>query len=162
MFRFLAAVAAVIAYASPLLAQAPPARFTAGTLVIETPWMRETPDGARVAGGFMRITNTGKEPDRLLTGSAPFSKRVEVHEMRMDGGVMKMRELDKGLEIKPGETVELKPGGLHVMFMDLAEQPKAGERRKSTFVFEKAGTVEVDVSVVPRGQNAPAGKAHHH
>jgi periplasmic copper chaperone A len=128
--------------------------------------MREPPDGARVAGGFLRITNTGTQPDRLVSGAVPFAKRLEVHEMSMDAGVMKMRELAQGLEIKPGQTVELKPGGLHVMFMDITERPKAGERRKTTLVFEKAGSVEVDIAVVARGQTMPdakpAAKAHQH
>ena len=74
----------------------------------------------------MKITNNGKEPDRLIGGTVPFAGRFEVHEMAIEGGVMKMREV-KGLEIKPGETVELKPGGYHVMFMDLKSGLKEGQ-----------------------------------
>ncbi len=104
--------------------------FKAGALTIEAPWARATPGGAQVAGGFMKITNTGSEPDRLVGGTVPFAGRFEVHEMTMDGGVMKMRELSKGLEIKPGETVELKPGGYHVMFMDLKSRPQGRPDRE--------------------------------
>jgi periplasmic copper chaperone A len=143
---------------------APPATkpIKAGDLLIETTWLREPPDGARVAGGFMRITNQGQSPDRLIGGSTAFAKRLEVHEMAVVDGVMRMRELTAGIEIKPGQTVELKPGGLHVMFMELVERPKAGESRKTTLVFEKAGKVEIDMTVTPLGNRAPAkGHGHH-
>jgi copper(I)-binding protein len=79
--------------------------FTVGALKIEHPWARATPKGAQVAGGYLKITNTGKEPDRLVGGSVAFAGRFEIHEMAMDGGVMKMRALPKGIEIKPGETI---------------------------------------------------------
>ena len=132
--------------------------FKAGSLTIEAPWARATPGGAQVAGGFMKITNSGSEADRLVGGSVPFAGRFEVHEMAMDGGVMKMRET-KGLEIKPGQTVELKPGGYHVMFMDLKSGLKEGQTVKGTLVFEKAGKIEVEFKVGPIGGGAPAGGA---
>ncbi len=139
--------------------------FKAGSLTIEAPWARATPGGAKVAGGFMKITNNGTEPDRLVGGTVPFAGRFEVHEMAMDGGVMKMRELSKGLEIKPGQSVELKPGGYHVMFMDLKSGLKEGEQIKGTLVFEKAGKVDVEFRVGPIGGGAPAagsgGHSHH-
>lgn len=138
---------------------APPIKH--GDLVIDAAWLRQPPDGARVAGGFMRITNTGTVADRLISGSAPFAKRFEMHEMAVVDGVMRMRELSKGVEIKPGQTVELKPGGLHVMYMDLAERPAAGEKRKTTLVFERAGTIEIDVTVVPLGKAPAKGQSHH-
>lgn len=123
----------------------------AGSLLIEAPWTRATPDGARVAGGYMRITNTGTAPDRLIGGSLPAAGRFEVHEMAVNGGVMTMRQLGQGLEIAPGATVELKPGGYHVMFLDLKEQLKQGAPIKGTLKFEKAGTVEVEYHVAPIG-----------
>jgi copper(I)-binding protein len=129
--------------------------YKAGALTIEAPWARATPGGAKVAGGFMRVTNSGKEPDRLVGGTVPFAGRFEIHEMAMEGGIMKMRHLAKGLEIKPGETVELKPGGLHVMFMDLKHGLKDGQTVKGTLVFEKAGKVDVEYKVGPIGGGAP-------
>jgi periplasmic copper chaperone A len=145
---------------SPALPATKPIKV--GDLLIETTWLREPPDGARVAGGFMRITNSGKVADRLMGGSTTFAKRFEVHEMAVVDGVMRMRELTAGIEIKPGQTVELKPGGLHVMFMDLIERPKAGESRKTTLVFEKAGKVEIDMTVTPLGNRPPVkGHGHH-
>ena len=104
--------------------------FKVGTLVIEAPWARATPGGAQVGGGYMKITNTGKDADRLIGGSLPIAGEVEVHEMAMTGNVMKMRRLADGLEIKPGESVELKPGGNHLMFMGLRErlESRAGDQ----------------------------------
>jgi hypothetical protein len=142
------------------LAQNQPAAATTyrlGALVVEAPWTRATPGGAKVAGGFLRITNSGSAPDRLVGGAFAASARVEVHEMAIADGVMKMRELKLGLEIKPGETVELKPGGYHVMFMDLARQLKEGETVAGTLVFEKAGRIDVMFRVAPIGARRPDG-----
>lgn len=136
--------------------------YKAGSLTIEAPWARATPGGAKVAGGFMKITNTGKEPDRLIGGTVPFAGRFEVHEMAVEGGIMRMRELAKGLEIKPGQTVELKPGGYHVMFMDLKSGLKEGEIVKGTLVFEKAGAVDVEYKVGPIGGGGPMGGSGGH
>jgi len=130
-----------------------------GSIKVETAWSRETPNGARVAGGFMKITNTGTEADRLVGGSFVNAKRVEIHEMAMEGGNMKMRELPDGLEIKPGQTVELKPGSYHVMFMELEKHAKNGDSVKGTLVFAKAGTIEVTYKIAPLGAMAPGGKA---
>lgn len=125
--------------------------YTAGTLKIDHPWTRVTPPGAKVAGGFLKITNTGTEADRLLGGSFALSDRVEVHEMKVEDGVMRMKEVSGGLEIPPGGTVELKPGSYHVMFMGLKSSPKEGERVEGTLTFEKAGAVEVAYAVEPLG-----------
>ena len=123
----------------------------AGALTIEAPWTRATPAGAKVGGGYMKITNTGTEPDRLVGGSLPQAGRFEVHEMAVANGVMQMRVLSNGLEIKPGQSVELKPGGFHLMFMDLKEPLRQGAPLKGTLVFEKAGTVVVEFHVAPIG-----------
>lgn len=134
------------------------ATYKVGPIVIEAPWARATPGGAKVGGAYLKITNTGTEPDRLTGGTVPFAKSVEVHEMAMTGDVMKMRRLENGLEIKPGETVEFKPGGHHLMFMGLTEGLKDGQQVKGTLTFEKAGTVEVTYSVAPLGAAQPKGK----
>jgi copper(I)-binding protein len=136
-------------------AQTPPTTpapsVKAGSLVIEAPWLRATPAGAKVAAGYLKITNTGQEPDRLTGGSLPMAKTVEVHETAMAGETMKMRKLAQGLEIKPSQTVELKPGSYHLMFLGLQEAVKPGQPVKGTLTFEKAGTVDVDFSVRPIG-----------
>jgi len=121
--------------------------YKAGSLQIEHPWARATPKGAAVAGGYMKITNTGTAPDRLIGGTNANAEKFEIHEMSMDGGVMKMRPLPNGLEIKPGQTVELKPGSYHLMFVGLKAPFEQGKRVKGTLQFEKAGTIEVEYAV---------------
>jgi len=136
------------------LAAGPPAHAAdtaVGTLTIKEPWTRVTPPGAAVAAGFVTITNTGSAPDRLIGGSTAISKRVEVHEMSMHDGMMRMKELEGGLEIKPGETVELKPGSYHMMFMELTGAPAVGTPVKGKLTFEKAGSVDVEYTVAPLG-----------
>lgn len=130
--------------------------YKAGSLEIGQPWTRVTPKNAPVAGGYLKITNTGTTPDRLLGGSVEVAKRFEIHEMKMDGGVMKMRELKDGLEIPPGATVELKPGSYHIMMMNLSRPLAKGDRIKGTLTFEKAGKVDVEFAVEGIG-GSPAG-----
>ena len=135
---------------------------TASGLVIEDAWARATPGGAKVAGGYVRVRNTGAEPDRLVGTAIPISGRGEVHEMSMDGGVMRMRPLENGLAIPPGAVVELKPGGLHLMFMDLSGGLKEGQSVKGSLTFERAGTVPVEFRVGGIGAQGPAGGGHQH
>jgi copper(I)-binding protein len=151
--KALVLAAALMLIAAPAIAQT----YKAGAIQIEQPWARATPKGATIGAGYMKITNTGTEPDRLVGGSVPFAQRVEVHSMTMEQGVMKMRELKDGLELKPGETVELKPGGYHVMFVDLKEPLTQGEDVTVTLKFAKAGTVEVKYPVEAVGAGGPAG-----
>ncbi|WP_230534378.1 DUF1775 domain-containing protein [Microvirga roseola] len=141
-------------------AHASPASIKKGAISIEQPWSRATPGGAKVGGGYLRITNTGTEPDRLIGGSLPLASKVDVHEMRLEGDIMRMKPVEGGLEIAPGATVELKPGGHHLMFMDLKEPLKEGQTVKGTLVFEKAGAVEVEYVVRSMGGAAPAEHKH--
>jgi len=151
-YKALGLAAAVVLLAAPGFAQS----YKAGTIEIERPWARATPKGATIGAGYMKITNTGTVPDRLVGGSVSFAQRFEVHSMTMEQGVMKMREVKDGLEIKPGETVELKPGGFHVMFVGLKEPLKQGEDLSVTLKFAKAGTVEVKYPVEAVGAGGPA------
>jgi copper(I)-binding protein len=128
-----------------------------GALEISAPWARATPKGASIGGGYLKITNTGTTPDRLTGGSTPVSDKLEVHEMSMSDGVMKMRPVTGGLEIKPGETVELKPGGYPLMFVGLKQQLQQGGHFKATLQFEKAGSADVDFSVAGIGANSADG-----
>ena len=125
--------------------------YKAGTLEIVDPWSRVTPKGSTVGAGYMTIKNTGSTPDRLIGGSADVAAKFEVHEMKMENGVAKMRPVQGGLEIKPGETVELKPGSLHAMFVGLKKPLTAGEHVKATLTFEKAGKVNVEYDVRAMG-----------
>ncbi|HQS09430.1 MAG TPA: DUF1775 domain-containing protein [Xanthobacteraceae bacterium] len=133
------------------------ATFKAGTLTIEQPWARATPGGAKVAGGYVKITNTGPLPDKLIGGSFERAGRFEVHEMGMNNGVMTMRPVSGGLDIAPGASVMLAPGGFHIMLMDLKQPLKEGESVKGTLTFEKAGTVDVVFAVRGIGAGAPTG-----
>jgi len=150
--KALVLAAALVVIAGSSVAQT----YKAGTIEIAQPWARATPKGATIGAGYMKITNTGTEPDRLVSGSVAFAQRFEVHSMTMEQGVMKMREIKDGLEIKPGETVELKPGGYHVMFVGLKEPLKQGEDVTVTLKFAKAGTVEVKYPVEGIGAGGPA------
>ena len=131
------------------------AEYKAGALQIREPWARATPKGANVAAGYMTIVNAGTQTDRLIGGSAAVAGRFEIHEMAINQGVMQMRPVTGGLEIKPGETVELKPSGLHAMWFDLKRPLAAGDRVKGTLVFQQAGTVEIEYLVVPIGGATP-------
>lgn len=133
--------------------------FTKGDLVAGHPWARATPDGAKVGVGYVKITNNGKTADRL-TGGTFEGSTVEVHEMSMDSGVMKMRQLREGLEIAPGATVELKPGGNHLMFVGLKQAIAAGADRKATLTFEKAGNLEVEFRIEPIGATESRDNKH--
>jgi copper(I)-binding protein len=137
------------------VAQPVPAPINAGALQIEVPWLRATPGGAKVAAGYLRIINTGREVDRLTGANMPLAGRGEVHEMSMQNGVMRMRPLAEGLIIEPGKTVELRPGGFHLMFHDLKGALKEGQNVEVTLTFEKAGSVTVTFPVQGLGGTPP-------
>jgi copper(I)-binding protein len=126
-----------------------------GNLKIENPQARATVPAQKMSGGFVKIENKGGA-DKLLAASSPASKSMELHTMTMDGNVMKMREV-KAIDIPANGTVELKPGGLHLMFIDLNEQLKPGSTFKVKLKFEKAGEVEVPFQVMDM---RPAGHGH--
>lgn len=129
-------------------------------IVIEHPFTRATPPKARVAGGYMKITNNGSQMDRLVGGAAAFSKRVEIHEMSMENDVMRMRPLPDGLEIAPGATVELKPGSYHMMFMSISEPMQQGAKHTVTLRFEKAGEIDLEIAVESMNAGAKGGMNH--
>lgn len=128
----------------------------AGDLVITQAWARATPGGAKVGGGFLTIENKGTVPDKLVGVSADGAGKIEVHEMVMNEGVMKMRPVEGGLTIDPGKTVKLAPGGLHLMMMDLKSPLKQGDKMPVTLQFEKAGKVAVTLDVQGVGAKGPA------
>ena len=137
------------------------ATFRVGALVIEAPWTRATPGGAKVAGGFLTVRNTGTEADRLIGGTFPNAPRVEVHEMAVVDGTMRMREVRGGIEIPAGGSVQLRPGGYHMMFMDLSQPVRTGAPVRGTLVFQKAGSVEISYDVAPVGAPGPSGAGGH-
>ena len=109
----------------------------AGDLVIMQPWSRATPGGAKIAGGYLTIENKGTAPDRLTAASGDIAGKVEIHEMAMNNGVMTMRPLEKGLEIEPGKTVKLAPGGYHLMLMESEEPAQAGREGAARTAIRK-------------------------
>jgi periplasmic copper chaperone A len=137
-------------------------QIKAGDIVIDAPWSRATPKGSPVGAGYLTIRNTGSTPDKLLGGSSDVAKDVQVHEMSMDGGVMKMRQLTEGLAVPAGGKVELKPGGYHLMLLNLSKQLAKGETLRITLDFEHAGKVPVEFRISGIGDTAPTGSSMDH
>ena len=133
-----------------------------GNLKIEDAKARATVPAQKMSGGFMKIENKGGA-DKLLAASSSVSKTMELHTMSMEGNVMKMREI-KSIEIPANGKVELKSGGLHLMFIDLKEQLKPGSTIKVKLKFEKAGEVEVPFKVMGHPAHGEPGYDHskHH
>ena len=133
-----------------------------GALKIEDAKARATVPAQKMSGGFMKIENKGGA-DKLLAASSSVSKTMELHTMSMEGNVMKMREI-KGIDIPANGKVELKSGGLHLMFIDLKEQLKPGSTIKVRLKFEKAGEVEVPFKVMGHPAHGEPGHDHskHH
>jgi periplasmic copper chaperone A len=129
--------------------------YKVGSLTIQQPWARATPGGAKVGAGYLKITNSGAESDRLIGGSTAVAGMLEIHEMSMTNDLMKMKAMPKGIEIKPGATVELKPSSYHLMLMDLKQPLQAGQKFKGTLQFEKAGKVDVEFEVQSVGAQKP-------
>ena len=130
--------------------------YRLGQLEIGQPWARATPPTAPTGGGFLTITNKGATADRLVAVRTPVAEQAEVHEMKMEGNVMRMRPLDGGLEIPPGATVTLAPGGLHLMLMGLRKPLVRNTQVPLTLVFEKAGSIDVDLDVEAMGATSRA------
>jgi copper(I)-binding protein len=127
-----------------------------GNITIDNAWSRQPPMASDVAAGFVTITNTGEEDDRLVKATASITGNVQLHNMKMVGDVMKMVELPEGIVIPAGQIVVLKPRSLHVMFVDLTIPPKQGDIITGTLVFEKAGTAEIAYEV--KAPNAGMGQ----
>ncbi len=163
-FRNLLAAAMLALAPAPVLAhadQTAPASAAAevkvGDLVLSQGFGRATRPGAPVGGGFLTITNNGKEPDTLVGASSPVAGHMEVHEMTMQDGVMKMRELADGLPIPAGKTVVLKPGGYHIMFMQLKAPLVEGKTVEVTLKFAKAGEVTLPLAIMAPDADSMSG-----
>lgn len=131
---------------------APAAQVTVGTLTLSMTYVIATLPNQPAGGGFLTITNSGSEADRLVSVATPMAAKSEVHEMKMDGDVMKMSALPDGLVIPAGETVTLAPGGFHLMFMDLTAAFVDGGTVPVTLTFEKAGDVALELPVLSRDE----------
>jgi copper(I)-binding protein len=127
-----------------------------GSIKVDHAYIRATVPGQQVAGGFMKIENKGIA-DQLLSASSPAAGEVQLHEMAMEGSVMKMRQV-KDIPVPAGGSVELKPGGLHLMLMNIKAPLAAGESVPVKLKFAKAGEVEVKMPVNAMGQAGGAMK----
>ncbi|MCQ8782968.1 copper chaperone PCu(A)C [Mangrovibrevibacter kandeliae] len=163
MMSFRKSVAAALGAAALLASAALAHEYDVGKIHIDHPWTRATPASAPVAGAYMVLENNSDAPDRLIGGSTPIAKDVQVHSMSMENGVMKMRQLTDGLEIPAHGKVELSPAGFHLMLVGLKHPVEAGGKRiPVTLTFEQAGTVEVELAIEKMGTTAPtAGHGDH-
>lgn len=153
--------ALIAAFSFAFLLPAAAHDFRAGSLEIDHPWSRATPPGAPVAGGYLKIENDGSTPDRLLVITSDIASKAEIHESAVTDGVASMRLLEKPIEIAPGQSVELKLGGTHIMFMKPVRTLKAGDRFTARLTFEKAGDVDVEFVVQGMGSRAPEETPDH-
>jgi periplasmic copper chaperone A len=135
-------------------APAPAQEFKAGDIIVDKAWARATPKGADIGAGYFVVHNNGASPDTLTGGSADFAT-LEIHEMKTEGGVMKMTEVKNGLDIPAHTTIRLAPGGYHIMFTHLTRPLTKGEKVKATLTFEHSGSVEVEFPVEEVGASGP-------
>lgn len=137
-------------------AQAQELKF--GGITVVTPWARATPGGAKVGGAYLELKAAAGIEDRLVGAKSPAAGSVEIHNHISEGGIMKMRRVD-GIKLSGGQTVTLKPGGYHLMLMDLKQPLKQGGKLPLTLVFEKAGELAVEATIAPIGAKGPDDSA---
>ena len=138
----------VILLATCASVQADPAETSFGSLLINDARIRATATGAKVGAGYLSVMNMGDQADQLIAVTASFAENSEIHEMKMEEDIAKMRPLESGLEIPAGESVELRPGGLHIMFMNLRQQLQSGETYSITLSFERHGNIDIVFKVL--------------
>ncbi len=159
-----ASITAALAFGALITGQA----HAAGPISIENGWSRATAAAQTVGGGFMTIVNAGKADDRLVSVTSPVAAEVQIHDMTMEEGVMRMRQLADGLAVPADARVELKPRSLHLMFLQLTAPLADGQSFPVTLKFEKAGAVTTQFRVEAMGAAAPApakkpdAAPHHH
>ena len=153
---------ALIALATTPSWQAHSADTKVGSLMIQDPRARATAPGAPVGAGYLTVKNMGDQADLLIRVDAPFAGHTEIHEIKMDGDVAKMRPLQSGLKIPAGQSVNLAPGGLHIMFMDLQYPLKVGDTHTIVLHFKYHGEVTVLLTVRSDPSQSDTEGAHHH
>lgn len=128
--------------------------YEKGDIQVRHPWSRATPPGASIAVAYMEIRNTGSQPDKLLSATTAVAQRVEMHITQREGEVMKMRQV-KAFEIPARERYALRPGGSHLMLVDLARPLKKGEGFAIRLRFERAGELQIELEVQEAGSRYP-------
>ena len=131
-------------------AQAP----TSNTITIEHPWARATPAGAKTGAAYLTLINTGPSADRLLSATSPVADKIQFHKESEENGVARMRELQT-VEVAASDKVSFKPGDMHMMMVGLKQPLKEGQTIPLVLRFEKAGNVDVTVSVAKIGAMQP-------
>lgn len=137
--------------------------FTVGPITIDKPWSRATVAGIPNGVAYFSLSNAGTENDRLRSASSPVSERAELHTHIRDGEIMRMRQIEV-IEVPAGGSTALEPGGAHVMLMGLKQPLEQGSTFPLTLVFDKAGSVTIDVHVDLMGGTGKADDhdEHHH
>jgi len=130
----------------------------AGDMVVSKPWARASAGMARAGAAFMFINNETGMDDTLIAAKADVSSKVELHTHLMEGGVMKMRQVEGGIPVKSGTTQKLQPGSYHVMLMGLKAPLKEGSTFPVTLVFEHAGEQKIEVKVMGPGSMGDMAK----
>jgi copper(I)-binding protein len=162
-FNLIHVAGAVVALLIAMLAVAQAHEYELGHLHVGHPWARASAGAAPTGAAYLTIENRGDKPDRLIAVATPASRRAELHTHLEENGVMKMRQVEGGIELPAGATVALVPGGLHVMMMGLAAPLKEGERFPMTLTFEQAGDLQVEIKVESMGyQPEIQGGGHKH
>lgn len=136
------------------------APYRIGDITISKPWTRATAKGAPVGAGYLVISNSGKTADKLLKVSFEIAGRSEIHTMDMTDGVMRMRKLEN-LDIPAGGEVQLAPGGLHLMLMELKGEIAEGTPVRGVLEFEKAGSITIDLDVQAMGAKSAPDHSQH-
>lgn len=156
LWKFVAGTVALLAVAaSGSVAQSP----AKPSIVVDKIWARATPGHAQTGAAYLSVTNNGAAPDWLVGASSPVAEKAELHESKIENGVMQMRP--KGpVTLKPGETLMLKPGGNHIMLMGLKQPLKEGDSFPLTLTFEKAGALQVTAKVMKAGAMSAGEMGH--
>ncbi len=131
--------------------------YTLGGIEIGSPWARAPSPATGDGAGFFTLTNKGAASDRLIAAVSPAAGRVEIHAIKVEGSELRMRQLVDGLALSPGATLTLKPRGYHLMLIGLKTPLEQGARITVTLVFEKAGSIDIELVVAapgPIGQKA--------
>jgi len=131
-------------------------------LEIIKPHLRETPPGATVAAGYLIINNLGVTDDVLMSAHSSISEKTEIHEMKIENDIMKMRKVKDGLGIKSGATLQLRSGGHHLMFIELKKPIIEGETHEITLYFRKSGVLNIPFKVWEPIGSKKAHPEHHH
>lgn len=152
-FGFFPHIGAVAVLAVAIVAAQ--AQDSGASIRIEQAWSRATPPRALATAAYFSITNMSGQADRLISARSARATKVEIHEARTDGGVMRMRPVAGGLVIEPGKTITFQPGGLHMMLTELQSPLRKGETLRLVFSFETSGEISLDVPVLSIGAKGP-------